>query len=80
MADLHPDDQISLPVPRYSAILYLYRATGDHDLFADMSPRFGEPAIDPLAVTAMRLVAADERHLPGPGDRPRLSIAELPSK
>lgn len=40
MADLHPDDQISLPVPRYSAILYLYRATRDHDLFADMSPRF----------------------------------------
>lgn len=35
------------------------------------------PAIDPLAVTTMRLVAADERSLPRSGDRAPLSIVDL---
>ncbi|OEZ29184.1 hypothetical protein AO062_20130 [Variovorax boronicumulans] len=35
------------------------------------------PAIDPLAVTPMRLVAADERSLPRSGDLAPLSIMDL---
>ncbi|ANC47666.1 hypothetical protein A6P55_25835 (plasmid) [Pandoraea pnomenusa] len=38
------------------------------------------PAIDPFAVTTMRLVAADERSLLRPGDIPPSSIVDLALK